>query len=360
MQVGILTRRDGYNLGSSLQAYALYTILDKLGANPVMINYFEYSTKARIKFFALKLAGRLFKFSQYLRASYKQRKNFDSFNKEYRLSNKAFHYAIPIGWNESFDKVVCGSDQIWNPNQTNSTFMLEFVPDDVERIAYAPSLGQSDCKSKFTVDEIRLLTKFKFLSCRENNGSKVIEKLTQRTCSTVVDPTMLLSVQDWMKKEVRVDISGKYLLTYFLGPSKNYPTEFVEKIATERDLKIINICLPHYKGGQLGENMYVGPRQFLYLIHHADIILTNSFHGCVFSLIFNKLFYILSRGYTISDYNESSRFETLLESTGINLINSDIFNGNLPYESIDYQTINAIIKERIQKSIKYLNTALYE
>lgn len=360
MKIGILTRRDGYNFGTSLQAYAIYRAIKRLENNVIVINYSEYSLKAKIKYIALSVMGKLHIPYNKSNIRYIQRKLFIEFDKLLDKTSSQFRYNIPDGWNDGFDKIVCGSDQIWNPAQKTDAFLLNFAPDYVSKIAYAPSIGLTDCIDKFTSNGLSLLKKFNHLSCRESNGCKLLSSMTGMNCHEVVDPTLLLDCSDWIKIEKPIDTPKSYLLTYFLGESKNYPDKAIHELAQRYNLEIINVCLPHYNDYPGILNMRCGPQEFLYLIHNASIICTNSYHGSVFSMIFNKLFYVFERRYNISGYNEHSRFDTLFASTPLTTVPLTSNLDELPYQHIDYAMINEVIQKKKEFSISYLQKSIYD
>lgn len=361
MNVGIITRRDGYNFGTSLQAFALYHIIQKLGCNATVIDYSEYSLKARCRYFILNILGICNIPCNKYNIRYKQRLKFQEFDKILEKTNIKFKNKIPLGWNDGFKKVVCGSDQIWNPEQKTDAFLLNFVPDTVDRIAYAPSIGLSNCKNKFSDNDIMLLKKFKYISCREIDGCQILSSITGMKCPTVVDPTILLEKSDWENLEHKYNIPQPYLLTYFLGSLNNYPIKIIRELAAKHNLRIINVCLPHYDDYPAVQNIRCNPSEFLYLIHHSSIVCTNSYHGSIFSMIYNKLFYVFDRGYRKHQYNEQSRFETLFDSTSITTCSIDIDSiKELPYDYIDYEVINNIIRRKKELSKQYLEETLYE
>ena len=341
MRIGILTRRDGYNFGTSLQAFALFKSIQKFHEDVTVIDYSEYSLKARVRYSFLDIIGHLQ--IPYLNAHkrYKQRKLFRHFDTKLKKTVDKFRYRIPNGWNDGFDRIICGSDQIWNPTQKTGAFMLDFVSDNTKKIAYAPSLGMPNCVNAFKMSDIKLMKQFSYLSCREMDGSQIISDLTGQPCVTVVDPTLLLSQSEWTDIESNIRISEPFLLTYFLGPKYNYPIEIITRIAEMYNLRILNVCLPHYDEMPGITNLRCSPEEFIYLIHNANLVCTNSYHGCVFSMIYNKLFYVFDRNYSIGGYSEKSRFYTLFKDTQLTAIPLSAKTiDDLPYDNIDLSLIH--------------------
>lgn len=359
MVVGILTRRDGYNIGTSLQAYAMQTIFNSLQIENKIINYCEYSKKARFRYFVLDLLGyfsSLFPNSKFYKG-YKQRKKFKSFDNKLKLTDKVYYYTIDKNINQYFDVFVCGSDQIWNPKQVTKAFLLDFVDANKKKIAYAPSIGLKNDYHLFSNHMIKLINRFNYLSCRETEGCQYIESITHKQCQLVLDPTLLIPKTHWMTLEKEVTIPNKYVLCYFLGKN-NYPIQFIERISKKFNLAIINIQMFYNTPCLIGENRSVSPEEFLYLVNHATIVCTNSYHGSIFSILYNKLFYLFSRTYTMQGYDESSRFDSLFETLNIPIPKLSIDNLEIPYERIEYKNINNRLDICRQNSYNYIKESL--
>jgi len=358
-KIGIITRRDGYNIGTSLQATAMQKIITTICKSNKIIDYCEYSWKARIRYFILDIIGicsMIFPYSK-LKEGYLQRQKFRLFDNILVKTKKRYHYSINRKINSLFDIFICGSDQIWNPKQLTKAFLLDFVSDNHKKIAYAPSLGQNCSLNDFSKENINLIKRFDNLSCRENDGAESLKSMTAKECKVVLDPTLLIPTEEWRQLEKRLTIPKKYLLCYFLGDS--YPTQFIRKLASDRGLEIINIRMFYYKYKTIGKDIYASPDEFLYLVDNAEIICTNSYHGTLFSIIYGKQFYIFNRNHALANYNENSRFETILILLNLQINILPINTINIPKYNLNYSLIKQELEKNRLISINYLKQSIY-
>lgn len=263
---------------------------------------------------------------------------------------------------EEYHKFICGSDQIWCSTTlyVDPLMYLRFAPRE-KRIAYAPSIGR-DFIPKYNRKKMKkFISQIPHVSIREKEGQRLIKELTGREVPIVADPTLLLEKDDWdlLKKEYKED--KKYLLCYFL----DIPTENIQhKIANTAKKK--GLCIIALWGKlsvceQDGVEVFypsAGPREFLGLVEKAECVIADSYHGMLFSMIYEKNFWSVERAYTT--YDQSSRQRSLLETVG--LMDRYVVNdGDIePYDdcAIDYMRINKIIKEFKQSSLTYLKNAL--
>lgn len=214
------------------------------------------------------------------------------------LSNRIKHY----------DYCVVGSDQVWNPHFGNyHQFFLGFAPEE-KRLSYAASISTMDIPAEEHDFFVQGLKGMKALSVREQAGADLIEQLTGRKAEVHLDPTLLLTADEWRSVSRRPTWyhGGEYLLTYFLG---RRPAQ-IDAIAEELGLTVVNL---------LDENVYehyvTGVDEFLWAIDHASLVYTDSFHGSVFSILFQTPFVVCDRvGTGKGDASEKmgSRLDTLL------------------------------------------------
>ena len=231
-----------------------------------------------------------------------RKENFMEFSKtyinetDYIVSKKH----IPENLSDRYDYFITGSDQVWNPDNLHGTsfFFLTFA-EQYKRIAYAPSFGVSEIKPEFIEDYKEWISGMYKLSVREDDGAKIIKKLTGRESPVLVDPTLLLTKEKWLSiaKEASNKPKDKYLLTYFLG---GIPTQYkkeIKKTAKENNLEIINL-------GDIKEKdtYQTGPSEFIDYINNCSVMFTDSFHGTVFSILFEKPFVVLLLFHKISKF----------------------------------------------------------
>lgn len=339
-KIGIVTINGNYNFGNRLQNYALQETLKKKGFNVETVWYL--SKKENIK---LIIKSVLSKFNMYKRYS-----NFSKFSKKYINVKYVKNYNI----SKEYDYFVTGSDQVWNytfPHFDENMF-LSFSKKE-QNISYAASFGVSSIDENKKQDIITGINNINYISVREDAGKEIIESLTNITDACVlVDPTMLLSKEDWDKISVKPDIlkDEKYILNYFLGDlSKNRKNE-IERIAKINNCKIINILKeddPFYS---------YGPSEFLYLEKHAFLICTDSFHSCVFALIYNRPFLIFDREQN-EIVNMNSRLDTLIKKFKLK---NRRFEGEITKENLehDYTEAHEILEKEKIKSDLFLTKAL--
>lgn len=191
-----------------------------------------------------------------------------------------------------------------------------------------------------------------YLSVREDAGQKIIKDLTGRNSEVLIDPTMMLDKAEWLKVSSKPKCmpKKKYLLTYVLGNQTEEFKEFIFKLAKEKNLEILNLLNPSNK-----DIHCVDPGEFVYLINEADVMITDSFHGAVFSILMETPFVIFER--QDKEVSMNSRIDTLVStfkmesrlSTHIKSID-DVYN-------IDFSHIDRILEHEREKAINYLKNA---
>lgn len=199
-----------------------------------------------------------------------------------------------------YDIFVVGSDQVWNPNLFNKAYYLEFVPEDKVKLSYAASLSVSELTEKQKKFFEESLVGYKAISVREKNAVALLQTLTNIDVRWVLDPTLLLSKNEWEKVGSGRKVSEKYVFTYFLGNGSEERRLAIE-YARENHLKIL--AMPLVFGWKTGfDNAFgdirlfdVSPKDFISLIQNAEVVFTDSFHAVVFAHIFEKNFFAFKR-----------------------------------------------------------------
>lgn len=349
-KVAILTISDNFNFGNRLQNYALKKEIEKFGCevNSVWIEKPLNASNIRrllsiIKNKIKRLKGK------------KRRDKFKRFTKRY-LNND---YSIILDnnlnrINNKYDYYVIGSDQVWN---------YHFIPklsiyfgeglDKEKCFSYAASFGISNIPEDY-VEKYKIgLNHLKYISTREERGKELVKEISDREDAEVLlDPTMLLTSDEWIQieRKPKADIQTKYILLYFLGEMDEKRKEEINRVAKENNYEIINIL---DKNNKCYYN--IGPSEFIYLIHNASLICTDSFHACVFSVLFDKPFIIFDRIYEGDNMN--SRIDTLLNK--LNIKNRK-FENEITAENLnhDYVEAHRILNEERIKSNQFLKKAL--
>lgn len=344
-KVAIVTiTNSGLNYGNRLQNYALQTKLEQYGVRAETI----YSSKIKANSLLLSKMRRFFK---KILKNTKRRKNFNAFNRKYIKSAKRIRYGKlnEYLFANEYIAFISGSDQVWNPHfHFNSDFEFLSFADPQKRFSYAASFGVDSIPAKYYEEYKKLLQQLQKISVREEEGRRIVLELTGRDALVHIDPTMLLTQEDYISIEEKPlkNIPSKYLLIYFLGEKTEEYWNAIRKLG--EDLKLEIIEMSEDKKCFLYE---MGPQHFLYLFHHADYICTDSFHGTVFSILFQKKFAVFGR--KDNDMPMNSRLNTLLEKMQL----KERFTENLDMaemvKEIDYSSVNAILKDERYKAHEY-------
>lgn len=378
MRVGIITYHHHYNYGTMLQALALQEAIIKLGYDAEIINFYQPTEKSRQELKAIHKD----RFSFYLRhpkyvfnkvkdkVAYqiarenleKKEKAFETFyQKNICLSEQKFNSANEIRENPPiYDIYVVGSDQTWNPNVGGNpdSFFLDFAPTSAKRISYAPSVSvpflDEDSKNRFA----RLLDNIQVLSCRENDGALLLEKITGRNVATVLDPTFLLDEKDWSSYFSLAECPREYILQYLIGDRPEH-RGYIKRLAHKNNLPIISIpSVPIDYADRFTTKAWCGPSEFLYLISNATLVCTDSFHGTAFSLNFRKNVFSFYKMDDKADDSENSRLRNIFAQFDINdrIITNFLYIPSGKELEISYN--EDLLKRKINDSKNYLTKAL--
>ena len=346
--IGILTIIDNDNYGNRLQNYAITKIINTFSnTSAITLNNREYSNDR--KHYLLRKMKYL-KSKDTYSANSKRKMNFIEFNAYINFNQKVLN---PFLKYNNYDFILCGSDQVWNPNfgRLRDVDLLCFTKPK-KRIAFAASFGVDDIPNKMKKNVGKALKSFKAISVREDAGKKIVEELTGRTdVEVLIDPTMLLTADEWDKvsKKPTMLKNDKYILNYFLGNLSDERRNEINRVAKENNCEVINILdkeSPFYE---------CGPSEFLYLEKNAFLICTDSFHSSVFGILYNTPFLVFER----EDNNASmnSRLDTLLSKFKLE---DRRYKGKITKKDLkcDYKEAYKILdKERI-KSMNFLKKAL--
>ncbi len=372
-KIGIMTFHASYNCGSILQTMALQNVLNKkYNIENEVINFSNENQRKLYSVFYKQLnakniiknilcipgrkaiAKHYKEYSEYIPSHIKMSKNFYGTEKELH------------GIEKDYDGFICGSDQVWNVNcdDGDKAYYLSFV-EKKPKIAYAPSLGAINIMETDKKDEYKeYLKDYVALSTREDNGSKWISELTGRDVPVVLDPTLLINEDEWEKKiDFEPDAPKEdYIFYYAFGynDENNYK---IDEIAQKLNLKVVIIDskqwyikrLYRFKSFYLSKN--TGPNAYLYFIKKSKYVVTASFHGSAFSIIFHKQFiYLKGAKHNPKDDRSSGLLKKMhLEER---LITVDKLNEKILRKEIDYKEVDKSKKKLQEKSYKYLEDAL--
>lgn len=380
---------ENFNYGGQLQAWALCHVLKCHGKDSVQISFDSNPTYK--KTIGLRFLVNLQRLSWSRLSSIKVEKLINKLNQLFNVNFQKkiatrrvkfieFEKSIPhtVVYNErnisdcveAGDIFIVGSDQVWNPDWTSSIYFLNFVPKVNLKIAYAASLGKSNISLDFLKEISQYLDDFAGISVREKEAKQVLENYLKREIDLVLDPTLLVSEKDWLDLSVSPLKEQPYIFVYLLGSNPNHK-KLIKEYAKRKRLKIVYIPHVHFSyqrndNGFADEELYaVGPREFLGLIQNATEVLTDSFHGCVFSIIFKKQFCAFKRHQDDSNINMNSRLYTLFDSLQLRdrLIMDDFSSENMidiMSSTIDYENVERSLSVLRKQSLTYLMKTISE
>ncbi len=361
-KVGIVTLNGYFNYGNRLQNYALQEVLKTFNMDVETLIVERKKTNqskvfAKVKK-AIKYGILIFKGEDvlsYKKTSKIRTQRFIDFTQRYIHETDYYisEQNLPYEKMDDFDFFVSGSDQVWNPefNNLSSVYFLEFAPKN-KRISYAASFGISELPENYIELYKSWLSNIPHLSVREKAGSEIVKSLTGRDAEVVLDPTLMLTKSQWLTvAEVPVSKpKNKFLLTYFLGDVSSQTMYKIKQIAKERNLEVVNLANIKDK-----KAFIAGPSEFLNYINSAEVFFTDSFHGAVFSILFEKPFVILQR--QGSNASMHSRIDTLLSIFDLNDRKwENITTLNEIYD-VDYSHVPFILEKEREKSTLFLKKA---
>ena len=374
MKIAKLTWLYNGNYGSVLQAFALQKFLENEGYNVIDLNYKPSISTKLINWVTSRNSFSLF-FDKY-----KGLKNKSSFTDDTLIRARAENFKRFKEENikltklcknprelkkvaEDYDVFICGSDQIWSPKLMNPIFYFSFLNENKIKISYAPSFGVTDTTVEKKKKIGKLLEKFDYISIRENQGQELIKEITGKDVPVQVDPTMLLDKDEWEKYSGTEKIIEKdYVFCYLLTPNKEY-IENVRKFAKEKNLEVV--IVPTEKGpfntGFI-EHYEAGPKEWLNLLKNSSYVFTDSFHGCIFSVIFQKNVFLYKRFSDNSKKSENSRIYTLTKWLEIEerLIDNTNMEKIFDLKNVDYEKVAKNLRNKSQESSKWLLDVINE
>ena len=364
MKIKTITCHEVYNHGASLQEFALLKYLKNIGHNAQTIHYKPNYLSGHFKlrsisnprfdkpllrqlYILAKLPGRIF--------ALKRKKAFDEFSRKYintdsklYRSNEELKEDLPEA-----DAYICGSDQIWNSffqNGKDPSFYLNFVPSNKLKISYAASFAIDAIEESLKPFVKENIERIDEISVRESSGLKILEDLSITRAVQVLDPVFLIGSKYWEDTFV-TPIKEKFIFVYDFESNKNIERISIET-AKKHNLKIFTV---NQNITYADKNFFKkSPEVFLSLISNANFIIGNSFHALAFSLIFNKIFFVVDRNEKIK-----TRMRDFMSSLNLSYLNLDVDEfKTFDKVSINYEKVNFELREKIEKSQNFLKKAL--
>ena len=360
MKIGILTFYSCHNYGAILQTYALQEHLKSKGFKVYIIPYNppevigQYYDIGWISSTGLSFSRRI---KRMLGNIYRMIIVFPLKLMRGKWFNRFIHSNFNVCSdykNFDFSCCVIGSDQIWNKNITKDDyFYFEYLP-NVNRISYAASAGNGEDLLLNDSRAIDAINSLDAISVRENSLKAKLEKHIDKDINLVLDPTLLVSAEVFDKIAVEPKFKDKYVLIYRMLPSEKL-FSVAKKFAKEHQVALYEVK-PYVSLKSLffpeSNKMFESPEKFLGWFKNAEFVVTTSFHGVAFSLVFQKSFYFIS-----SDNPAENRIKSLLEQLG--LTDRIISGDTIPvFNHIDYSTVESKLNNLRKESNDFLMNAL--
>lgn len=389
MKIGIITLYyKSINMGANLQSYALVKTLEKLNYQAEQISYRYTGHKAQnesLSFVAkirLKLAEGIVSFlkfvcvyvkGQFKNILFKLCKNIkkshqdavEEFNNSILHSEKIYDKQNIFECVKDYDVFITGSDQVWNLDWYQPAFFLEFVSRDKIKISYAASVGMSRLDNEQKEIFKNSLKDFHAVSVREANAVEMLKDLSPVTPQYVLDPTLLLSAEEWDLVCAPKIFTERYVFCYFLGEDTK-ERKVAKKYARKRGLKIVT--LPHLNNSFVFSDVKFGdirlfdvsPEKFLSLIKYAEYVFTDSFHATVFSALYHKEYFVFQRsgrkGMSSRIYSLTKLFESENHFCDVKEKATLAYIEKLP--KLDYTHLQKEYEEMRNKSLAFLKENL--
>lgn len=366
-KAGLITFHFAHHYGAQLQAYATMRAIQGLGTECEIIDFRLPHTTRTNELFKKSASVRALASDTHTALHYRAFKTrYDRFNsfveEEMKLSPRRYTSFEELRRDPpAYDVYVAGSDQIWNPfifadRQFEPAFLLDFVREG-RKIAYGPSLGTPTLPAPYDKQFRDYLAGFDALSVREKRGQVLVKETTGRDARVVLDPTLLLTGAQWGELAAAPKYKEPYILCYFVSdPGEAAP--YAQALAERTGWPIVQLAGARRKIPGARELIFdAGPREFLGLFRHAACVVTNSFHGAVFSLQFDRPFFT-----SMSPRERSeptfSRIYSLLSRLGCvdRVIGLDT---TVDVEApMDYEAVHARLAEARADSLAYLRAAI--
>lgn len=361
MQIGILTFHRALNYGAVLQAYALSeTLNQEEGIDAEIVDYRCQFIEDCYKPLAIVGPHNIKNFIiavLTMPSRIARRKKFDNFlEKNLRKSDVVYSKDMLSSSNSKYDFFVTGSDQVFNNvcAGMDTAYFLDFVESDRKKNSYAASFGFDQIPSGLTEQYKSLLKSFNRLSVREEVGKKIIQDLLHRDAFVNIDPVFLLSADKWRQISQK-PVQNNYILVYLLQPSESI-IEFVRNLASKTGCTPLLMHLHFFKNNGITQISTASPEEFLGYFANAKYVVTNSFHGTAFSVIFHKQFFV---EYQTTAAARNSRQKNLLEMVQLTdrVIDQTTANDLLENRDklIDFSVADQKIEEEVKKSKQFFS-----
>lgn len=352
-----ITHHTVPNYGAVLQTYALQRCIRELGYDNEVLNYDEERVRRsyHYSFFAQRSIKEFIKHILYYKRYKAKIQVFKNFLKDYvKLSPRYTMKLLPKA-NEKYDLFITGSDQVWSLalHQGDTAYLLGFVEDGNKKGSYAASFGHESLTmipEKYHKTYKKLLSDFRYVNVREKEGVALFEDFTgqHEKAVQVIDPTFLITDKEWAELEIKPTYDA-YILIYCVNRYQEL-LKYAIQLSQKTGKKIINIQDGQQELPGVINLKNITVNAFLGLIHNADYVLTNSFHGFAFSVIFHRQFVF---DYVHSKINSNSRIRSLAEMTGLE-------NRELGKKDVDEKIDYAVIDNKLSNAVDFSKEKLIQ
>lgn len=368
MKIGILTFHSAHNYGAVLQAYALLSFLRSKGLDASIIDYRPSNIEKnynpynfRYHWFSknpIKCIRKILASSKTISRNGVRYRKFNSF-----IENKLSPCSIDLGSSvNDFDSFVFGSDQIWNPemmNKLDKVFWGNFkAADSCRKIAYAASAGNPKVLKNYTSEIEKYLSEFDAISVREKSLKTFLQPMVKgKDIESVLDPTLIVSRDAYDAIALQPKVKKKYVLIYELSQVDDRVRFLAKQIAKSLDAEVINICKPNAESKDYIKDT-LSPEEFLGYFKYAEFVLTSSFHGTAFSVIFRKPFYSIHMDPSTDARTSSFLSDIDLEDRYIFKDKDLIFLDGKPDDNIDWDNVSLLLSKKVRSSRNFLLNAI--
>jgi hypothetical protein len=370
-KIGIITLHDSFNYGAALQACALCSVIQNFGYETEIINYTPLSVKQFSNPFGtidlsrpIKSSLLAFYFGVLLRKQrQKMFERYSKFRRDYlNITLEQYHSDEEMKHlnTSQYSAFICGSDIIWNPRHLDDQgFQLNFVPDGIPKISYAPSFATDAIPNRYHSILRKNLLKFTSISVRENQGAKIVQEISGLEPEVVLDPTLLLTPKEWESYELDTKTKKPYVLLYSLYTNSNM-RHFCQWICKKTGQRLVCISpIPKNFMSVPTENYFdFGPSEFLRAYRDASFIIAGSYHSMIFALIYQKPFYFIP-DIRPSFVQRNARIYEVIQRFGIESCIVPNTGDSKEYSlEVDYSSINTKIQHWRNKSLTFLKKSL--
>lgn len=340
MKVAIFTLPLHYNYGGVLQAFALCKILRDLGHDSYIVEEKKKDWKAILKSFVDKNSIKSFISKEIPQLIFSTLDSKTLINNEFKVA-------------------IVGSDQVWKTKTLNPKYYLSFIQDNrsIVKIAFSASFGNSlwECNETTTNSFKASVETFKAVSVREISGVELCKKYLGIDATWTLDPTMLLPLDRYELLFSKQKVCSPYIYMYILGYDYPKTVNIIKSVERKADVQIRKFHLTRNKIlKRIRKTLSIG--DWLSFIHNSEMLITDSFHGCVFAIIFNVPFYVIP-----NERGGNARIDSLLKLFELTdrLLTKPIKEyEDLKKNNINWSKINSILKENKELSMNFLKRSI--